>query len=380
MAVERTSLLVVGAGPYGLAVAAHAIERGIETTVVGHPMELWTTRMPEDMFLRSGLDWHLDASGVDTFEAFAEERGIRAAEVDPIPIAVFLAYAEWFRQRKRVVVRDELVDTLLRRDGGFAARLGGGGEILAEAVVAAPGVGYFSHLPGWAGAVARRGVHTSDLVRFDDLAGARVLIVGGRQSAYEWAALLCDHGAERVDVVHRHPVPAFERVSWAFCDPYMEATVRIPGWWKGLAPSQQESIARRFWEVGRLTLEWWLLPRLSAGKVRRWPHAEVAEATVRAGGEVDVVLSNGERLATDRIVFATGYRPDLARVPYLEPVLPEVAIAEGCPVLDETFQTSLPGLYIPGFPATRDFGPFLGFTRACPVAAALVVDGLLRRP
>jgi cation diffusion facilitator CzcD-associated flavoprotein CzcO len=48
------ALLVVGAGPYGVAVAAHAMERGIETVVVGHPMSFWTDHMPEGMFLRSG--------------------------------------------------------------------------------------------------------------------------------------------------------------------------------------------------------------------------------------------------------------------------------------------------------------------------------------
>ena len=82
-----------------------------------------------------------------------------------------------------------------------------------------------------------RRAHTCDLVDFDALAGARVVVVGGRQSAYEWAALLCDHGAESVDVVHRHPAPAFERVSWAFVDPYVEQTLATRGWWRDLPPT-----------------------------------------------------------------------------------------------------------------------------------------------
>ncbi|MGO9750555.1 MAG: hypothetical protein ACLP8S_20155 [Solirubrobacteraceae bacterium] len=45
-------------------------------------------------------------------------------------------------------------------------------------------------------------------MKFDVLAGARVLVVGGRQSAYEWAALVREHGAQRIDIVHRHDVPA----------------------------------------------------------------------------------------------------------------------------------------------------------------------------
>ncbi|HEY6786447.1 MAG TPA: hypothetical protein VI365_03965, partial [Trebonia sp.] len=63
-------LVVIGAGPYGIATAAKAVEAGIETVVVGRPLSFWIDNMPQDMYLRSGPDWHLDASQVHTFEAF----------------------------------------------------------------------------------------------------------------------------------------------------------------------------------------------------------------------------------------------------------------------------------------------------------------------
>jgi len=47
--------------------------------------------------------------------------------------------------------------------------------------------------------------------------------------------------------------------------------------------------------------------------------------------------------------------------------------------LDNFFQCSIGGLYLPGFPATRDFGPFFGFTKACPAAAIRIVRGVQRR-
>ena len=90
-------------------------------------------------------------------------------------------------------------------------------------------------------------------------------------------------------------------------------------------------------------------------------------------------LSDGTELAVDHIVLATGYRADLTRVPYLTEVLPLVETADGFPLLDDAFQTSLPGLFMPGFTGTRDFGPFFGFTKGCPAAADLVVRGLGRR-
>ena len=100
-----SELLVIGAGPYGVATAARAIERGIDTIVVGGPMAFWKQHMPEGMYLRSGPDWHLDAAGVDTFEAFLEEEGIAPNDVDPVPIRVFLDYATWFQDNKGVVAR-----------------------------------------------------------------------------------------------------------------------------------------------------------------------------------------------------------------------------------------------------------------------------------
>jgi FAD-dependent urate hydroxylase len=378
--MEDAALLVIGAGPYGLAAAARAAERDIQTVVVGRPMAFWTDNMPERMFLRSGLNWHLDAAAIHTFEAFAEERGIAPKDVDPVPIAAFLDYAAWFQERKRVAVRENFVVRFVRRDDRFVVQLDNGTEISADAVVAAPGVRNFKQSPDWADVVpAGVGSHTCDLVHFDELSGARVLIVGGRQSAYEWAALLGEHGAERVDISHRHDVPRFERVSWKFVDPHVDATVRIPGWWRSLPQAERDAIARRFWEVGRLTLEWWLTPRLAGDRFRRWPGTTVVDVAAAPDDAAMVTLSNGERLTVDRIIFATGYKAALAKIPYLKDVLPAINVVDGFPVLDEAFQSSVPGLYIPGFGATRDFGPFLGFTKACPAAATLIVDDLLRR-
>ncbi len=374
--MDTTSLLVVGAGPYGLAVAARARERGIDTVVVGHPLGFWTGHMPAGMFLRSGVDWHLDASGVHTFEAFVGERGLLPTELDPIPIGVFIDYATWFQVQKQLTIRDQLVSVLEKTDAGFVASFEDGSQIGAERVVAAPGNGYFAHVPEWAAALpAGVGSHTSDFVRFDEVAGQRVLIVGGRQSAYEWAALLGEHDVARVDIVHRHDVPRFERVNWRFVDDYIDLTIRIPGWWRSLSRTEQEQIEQRFWEVGRLTLEWWLVPRLIGDRFHLWPNAQVIGVTAEPGATV-VTLSNGERLSVDRVIFATGYKADLANVPYLRALISHIAVADGFPVLDENFESSVPGLYFVGFAASRDFGPFFGFTKACPAAATLIVDRL----
>lgn len=378
--MASAELLVIGAGPYGVAVAAHARANGISTVIVGRPMGFWREHMPRDMFLRSGPDWHLDAEGVHTMEAYLAERGIDHADIDPIPIDVFLAYADWFQAERGIAPSEDLVTELTKPNGRFEATLESGERVVADAVVAAPGIRHFAHAPDWAAELpSARAGHTCDITEFEAMRGARVLIVGGRQSAYEWAALLGDHGAARIDVVHRHPVPRFARVSWRFVDAHVDSTLREPGWWRGLTSDERNAIAKQFWEVGRLTLEHWLTPRLERANVHRWPGAEVVTAVPRGDGAFDVRLSGDERLTVDHVILASGYRADMMRVPYLAGVIDRIAVTDGFPVLGDGLETRLPGLYVTGFAATRDFGPFFGFVKAAPASATLIVRDLLAR-
>jgi FAD-dependent urate hydroxylase len=55
-----------------------------------------------------------------------------------------------------------------------------------------------------------------------------------------------------------------------------------------------------------------------------------------------------------------------------------VSVTDGFPDLSEGFETSLTGLYLTGFVATRDFGPFFGFTKGCPASARIAVTDMLR--
>ena len=71
--VDRIDTAVVGAGPFGLSVAAHASRRGSVRTF-GEPMRTWRHLMPADMVLRS--DWehtNLSAPGrAGTLDAWVQ--------------------------------------------------------------------------------------------------------------------------------------------------------------------------------------------------------------------------------------------------------------------------------------------------------------------
>jgi thioredoxin reductase len=249
--------------------------------------------------------------------------------------------------------------------------------MLAERVVAAPGIADFAVEPAPVRDRLAPGQwsHTSRTVEFAGLAERRCLILGGRQSAFEWAGLLAEAGAARVDVVYRHATPEFTASDWSFVDDLLARTRRTRGWFRRLPERERAAIAQRFWQVGRLQLEPWLADRIARDAVHLWPRAEPAAVDGGPGEAVTVTLGDGTRLETDHVLLATGYRADMRRVPYLPD---ELELAEGFPVLDEDFQTSLEGLYIPGFASTRDFGPFFGFVAGATTTAAMIGAALTR--
>ncbi len=148
--MRATTLLVIGAGPYGLSVASKARDEGIETMVLGHPMQFWREHMPSGMFLRSGPDWHLDAANVHTLAAYLGQRRVTPEEADPIPVGLFIDYAEWFCANKGLKVCEEMVAGLAKSRDRFEGILESGERIAARWVVAAPGIAHFTNFPLWA--------------------------------------------------------------------------------------------------------------------------------------------------------------------------------------------------------------------------------------
>src|SRR5262245_58919961 len=99
MAVSST-VAVIGAGPYGLAVAAHLRARGVSFRIFGVPLESWRSQMPSGMFLKSeGFASNLyDPDGTYTLQRFCVENGLAYADQNsPVPLGTFTAYATAFQ-------------------------------------------------------------------------------------------------------------------------------------------------------------------------------------------------------------------------------------------------------------------------------------------
>ncbi len=141
----------------------------------------------------------------------------------------------------------------------------------------------------------------------------------------------------------------------------MQRTVEHDGYWRRLSEAERAAIARRFWEVGRLTLEPWLAPRIAAA------HVHAGAEVVSVDGHV--ALSDGTTLRPDRIVLATGYRLTFAAS--------RTCRRSARPRSTRTCSRSpAPVSICPGSPRPADFGPFFGFVRGAPAAATLVARSL----
>jgi cation diffusion facilitator CzcD-associated flavoprotein CzcO len=379
----NTDLLIIGAGPFGLALAAQAAHHRIEHVIVGKPMEFWRRNMPRGMFLRSACDWHLDPLNVHTIDSFVNSQRKTARDVEPLSLDFYLSYADWFQQQKNIQPLAVYVKHLEIADGHrFVATAIDGDVINARRVVLAPGFKHFAHAP--AELIARLPVgryqHTSEFVDFSNAKNKRYLIIGGRQSAFEWAALLLEAGAAAIHLSHRHASPKFAEADWSWVNTLVDNIAEDPGWFRRLSQSEKDAVSHRLWAEGRLKLEPWLAPRLKDDRVTIWPQTELTSCAQLENGALLATLSNEETIIVDQIVLATGYKVDIARLPIFASSLRErIETRNGFPVLDNHFETSVPGLFITSMPAMQDFGPFFGFTISVRTSAKLICQRLLQQ-
>jgi thioredoxin reductase len=381
LVTTRTDLLIIGAGPFGLAVAAWAGRKGVAYVIAGKPMGFWKENMPAGMLLRSGSDWHLDPSGECTIDRFREMRpkGNGHTGSEPLSLEFYLEYAQWFQEQHRIDVIPTLVHQLDLVDGAgptFRATMDNGDVIVARRVVVAVGFKYFTCLPQ--ALVDRlppgRFSHTCDLVDFTALNGKRCLIVGGRQSAFEWAALIHEAGAAAVHITHRHDSPAFAVADWSWVMALAERTLDEPDWYRRLSAEEQKALGRRFWAEGRLKIEPWLESRIRQKTIAVWPRTGIVACEERPGGDLRVQLEPHQIVEVDHIILATGYAVRIDQVPFLRRgnILSRLEVTDGSPALDENFQTSVPNLFITSMAAAQEFGPFVAFTLSARISATLI--------
>ncbi len=372
---------IIGAGPYGLAAAAHLRAAGIETCIFGRVMEFWENQMPAGMFLRSSWEAsHIaDPDRQLTLDRYQTSRNVPLSK--PIPLGDFINYGRWFQQQTVPDVDKRRVTRLEQTAKGFSLSLEDGDRVHTARVVVATGIAPFARcLPQFDGLPRELVSHTSEHRDLSRLGRKRIVIVGGGQSALESAALLAEAGAE-VEVIVRKPDVHWldQKLAWLKSEanplrrlfypptdvgpPGLNWIVATPGLFRRLPFSLQEKIAYR---SIRPAGSGWLLPRV--GEVRITT-SRVVNAASSAGGRVILKLDDNSQRCVDHVLLATGYRVDVSLYDFLAlELLKGIRQIDGYPLLGRGFESSVPGLHFLGATAAHSFGPVCRFVSGTPYA------------
>jgi hypothetical protein len=110
---------------------------------------------------------------------------------------------------------------------------------------------------------------------------------------------------------------------------------------------------------------------------------EMVQAKANAGGVLLTLANNGgekREFQADHVICGTGYRPELSRLPFLDPgLLSRISAVQGAPILSANFESSMPRLYFVGAIAMDTFGPVLRFACGAEIAAPRLARYLSRR-
>ncbi|MGH3251291.1 MAG: NAD(P)-binding domain-containing protein [Trebonia sp.] len=366
------NVAIIGAGPYGLAAAAHLRRAGIEVQVFGEPMSFWQNNVPAGLLLRS--NWTAtciaEYEGELSLDSFCAATG--TSFDPPVPLDRFIDYGMWVQRQVVPDVDHRLVETLETGTGGFRLTLADGTAISASRVLVAAGIALFANRLAVAdGLPSELASHTGDHRDFQRFCGERVLVVGGGQSALECAALLHESGARpEVSVRQEHITwlrgGKYQRMLGSYAGLVYAPTdvgpmglsrlVAVPDLFRHLPRRAQNPLAYRSIRPAGAA---WLPPRLREVPIRLG--RTVVSATPR-DGQVHVTFADGDAQTVDHLLFGTGYQVDITRYSFLTPGLTgQIRRAGGYPLLGSGLESSVPGLHFLGAPSAWSFGPIVRF-------------------
>ena len=393
----RVDVAIVGAGPYGLSLAAHLRSAGVDFRLFGHPMESWRRHMPEGMLLKSdGFASNLsDSLGEYPLARYCDDRSIDYSDDQtPVKLQTFCDYGLAFQNRFAPDLEEKLVKSIEHDGEAFTLRLDDGALALASRVVIAVGIGHFRYIPDGLRQLSDQFVsHSFDHHDLSQFSGRRVAVVGGGASAIDLTGLLHEQGCDVQLICRRDalkfssPPTAGPRSPWQ--------RIRHPR--SGLGPG----LRSRFATDAPLLIHF--LPqavrlefvRRHLGPAAGWPMKEkvLGRVSVRTGCEPTLAkVSNGfvtlelqtrdgqrSEVIVDHVIAATGFRTDLRRLKFLGASLQsEIANIAQAPTLSSSFESSIRGLYFVGPIAASSFGPLMRFAYGASFASRRMTQVLSR--
>lgn len=385
---SRLFAIVLGAGPYGLSIAAHLRSITNDIRIFGRPMDTWLSRMPNGMYLKSeGFASNLsDPRATHTLKAFCELNNLEYDDsIFPIPIDTFRRYGQSFQRDLVPDIDQRRVRSIIRNADHFALTLDDGEVACADNVIVATGFMEFVHMPPEFGPLPKElASHSSDHVDFTKFAGKDIVVIGAGQSALETAALLQEQGGRPQVLVRRsfvdwNRLPTERSFFEQLTKPRTPLGRGRRAWIYSNTPVLFRYLPeRRRFDIVREALgpagAWWLKERV-VGKFPLSVNTVVVSAIENAGRVKLRVRQDGveREVITDHVIAGTGYVVDIRRMPFLSPnLIGSLRQAAQTPVLSPSFESSVPGLFFVGLASAFAFGPIMRFAAgATPTAHRL---------
>jgi thioredoxin reductase len=395
--MKQSDVAIIGAGPYGLSIAAHLKAAGVDFRIFGSPMDMWISHMPKGMHLKSeGFASSLfDPEGSFPLQAYCEQHGLPYKRMgSPVPLEVFSSYGLEFQRRFVPELEKEMVKSVRRSGKGFELTLSSGEVLHAQRVVVAVGLTHYAYLPEELAGLPQEFVsHSYQHAGLERFKGKTVGVIGAGSSALDLAALLHQAGAT-VQVVARGAAIRFHDPPQSGT-PSLRSRIRRP--FTGIGPGW------KLWMCANLPLVFSFMPesfRIDAvrralgpapcwftreqvvGKVKFQLESTVTGAQIEENN-VHLHIKNGtgqsQTLQFDHLIAATGYRTDIRRLPFLDAdILSKLTLVATSPKLSSHFESSVPNLFFVGVPAANTFGPLLRFAFGAGFAAPRLTAHLRR--
>ena len=343
-------VVVIGAGPGGLAVAAELGRRGIAAVVLeraAEPAASWRA--------------HYDRLHLHTPRFLSHLPGLRipATEGRWVSRDGVVRYLDRYVEHHGIDVRTGVEVTRVDRRGGAWLVRTTAADLPAAAVVVATGHNHTADVPEWPGRAGFTGelLHAAHYRNGRPYAGREVLVVGAGNTGAEVAVDLSEHGARRVLLAVRTPPHILRRETLGV--PATLGGVAMRHLPPRLADALIEPLRRR--TVPDLTAHG--LPDPGPGAYARAARGEIPVLdvglvdAVRAGRVEPVagltgfdgprvLLADGSSLEPEVVIAATGYRRGL------EPLVSHLGVLDrtGRPVpRGARTLPGAPGLYFVGF-------------------------------
>ena len=313
----------------------------------------------------------------------------------PVPLSVFTDYALDFQRRFVPSIELSHIQSIEGVADGYRLCTDDGETLTARQVAVAVGIGHFPLIPEpFACLPADLVSHSSAHHDLEKFGGCDVTVIGGGASAVGLAVLLCEAGAT-VRLVAREPRLKFSNPPPS-TPPTLWRRLRRPRsgigpGWKSRVMTDAPQLFRRLPDAVRVDVvsrylgpsSAWHLRDKCLDRVELNLGATVVEARP-CRNRIRLRLDGGDGsegwIVTDHVIAATGYRPDLRRLPFLaEPLTARLRQVASTPRLSPDFESSAPGLYFLGPIAANSFGPVMRFAYGADYAA-MRLSARLARP